>query len=95
MRVVYSIGATFAGGGIGTTAYHGVRGLYRHGMLARLLCTWCRPTEIPSSLVRTLGLVDRALRKAAVYDDTRHIHSAGATPRWWWQDTSTTTRALF
>jgi glycosyltransferase involved in cell wall biosynthesis len=74
MRVVYSIGATFAGGGIGTTAYHGVRGLYRHGMLASLLCTWCRPTEIPSSLVRTLGLVDRALRKAAVYDDTRHIH---------------------
>jgi glycosyltransferase involved in cell wall biosynthesis len=74
MRVVYSIGATFAGGGIGTTAYHGVRGLYRHGMLARLLCGSYRSTEIPSSLIRAAGLFDRALRKAAMYDDTRRLY---------------------
>ena len=73
MRVVYSIGATFAGGGIGTTAYHGARGLYRHGMLARLFCGAYRPTEIPASLLQAAGLLYRALRKAAVYDDTRHL----------------------
>ena len=73
MRVIYSIGAKFAGGGIGTTAYHGVRGLYRHGMLHRLLCGSFRPTEIPREKIRALGLLSRVLRKLAVYDPSHQL----------------------
>lgn len=73
MRVVYSIGAKFAGGGIGTTAYHGVRGLYRHKMLHRLLCGSFRPTEIPREKIRAMGLISRALRKLAVYDPSHRL----------------------
>lgn len=68
MRVIYSIGSKFAGGGIGTTAYHGAYGLYRHGMLRRLLCGTYLRTEIPSSLIRAMGPPDRVLRKMAVFD---------------------------
>ena len=78
MRVIYSIGAKFAGGGIGTTAYHGVRGLHRHGMLHRLLCGSFRPTEIPREKIRALGLLSRVLRKLAVYDRSewlRYLHN--------------------
>ncbi|MGB9776541.1 MAG: glycosyltransferase family 4 protein [Anaerolineae bacterium] len=70
VRVIYSIGSKFAGGGIGTTAYHAVRGLYQHGMLHRLLCGAFRPTEIPREKIRALGLPDRALRKLASMDST-------------------------
>jgi len=73
MRVIYSIGAKFAGGGIGTTAYHAVRGLHRHGMLYRLLCGSFRPSEIPREKIRALGLPSRALRKLAVYDRTYYL----------------------
>nr|MBC7244585.1 glycosyltransferase family 4 protein [Chloroflexota bacterium] len=65
VEVIYSIGSKFAGGGIGTTAYHAVRGLHRHGMLQRLLCGSYQPTEIPSEKIRSVGLPDRALRKLA------------------------------
>jgi len=78
MKVIYSIGARFAGGGIGTTAYHAVRGLHRHGVLHRLLCGSCRPTEIPRQRIRALGLASRVLRKLAVYDRTSwlwYLHS--------------------
>lgn len=70
MSVLYAIGSKFAGGGIGTTAYHGVRGLYRHGMLRRVLCGAYRRTEIPPSLIRAMGLPDRVLRKLAVFDSS-------------------------
>ncbi len=70
MRVLYSIGSNFAGGGIGTTAYYAVRGLYRHGMLQRLLCGAYRPTEIPSKKIRAVGLPDRLLRKLASLDSS-------------------------
>ena len=73
MRVIYSIGAKFAGGGIGTTAYHAVHGLHRHGMLYRLLCGSYRPTDIPVSQIRTLGLLSRVLRRLAVYDAGRRL----------------------
>lgn len=73
MQVIYSIGARFAGGGIGTTAYYGVRGLYRHGMLHRLLCGSFRPTEIPREKIRALGPLSRALRKLAVYDPSHQL----------------------
>ena len=78
MKVIYSIGARFAGGGIGTVAYHAVRGLHQHGMLHRLLVGSYRPTEIPRERIRSLGLASRVLRKLAVYDRTnwlRHLHS--------------------
>jgi len=73
MRVIYSLGAKFAGGGIGTTAYHAVRGLHRRGMLHRLLCGSFRPTEIPRDRIRAMGLLSRVLRKMAVYDTTRWL----------------------
>jgi glycosyltransferase involved in cell wall biosynthesis len=68
MRVIYAIGAKFAGGGFGTTAYHGARTIHAHGMLRRLLCGAYRPTEIPSDLIRAFGLPDQVLRKLATYD---------------------------
>ena len=72
-RVVYSIGAKFAGGGIGTTAYYGARGLYRHGMLHRVLCGSFRPSDIPRSMIRSMGLVSRVMRRLALYDRTRRL----------------------
>jgi glycosyltransferase involved in cell wall biosynthesis len=70
MRVIYSVGVRFAGGGIGTTAYHAVRGLHRAGLLQRLLCGSFRPSEIPQERIRAMGWPNRALRKLAVYDPT-------------------------
>ncbi|HID52436.1 MAG TPA: glycosyltransferase family 1 protein [Anaerolineae bacterium] len=74
MRVVYSIGARFAGGGIGNTAYRAVQGLYRHDLLGRLLCGSYRATEIPAGKIRSLGLASRGMRKLAVYDPTYWIN---------------------
>ncbi|MCL4266205.1 MAG: glycosyltransferase family 4 protein [Anaerolineae bacterium] len=68
MRVIYSNGARFAGGGIGNTAYHAVRGLHRHQQLYKLLCGSYRPTEIPSPQIRSLRYLSRVWRKTAVYD---------------------------
>jgi glycosyltransferase involved in cell wall biosynthesis len=73
MRVIYSIGSKFAGGGIGRTAYHAVRGLHRHGMLHRLLCSSYRPTEIPATLIRRMGVISRGLRRIAIYDTSDRI----------------------
>lgn len=68
MRVIYSNGARFAGGGVGTTSYHAVRGLHRQQQLYKLLCGSFRPTEIPGQQIRSLGYLSRAWRKTAVYD---------------------------
>lgn len=57
MSVIYSIGAKFAGSGIGTTAYYSVQGFYRHNMLCRLLCGSFRPTDIPDENICALGLL--------------------------------------
>jgi len=70
VRVLYSIGSKFGGGGIGTTAYYGALGLYRHGMLQRVLCSSYRPGEIPREKIRALGLPDRILRKLASLDSS-------------------------
>lgn len=70
VRVIYSIGSKFAGGGIGTIAYHAVRGLHQSGMLQRLLCGAYRSTEIPKGKIRSVGLPDRALRKLASLDSS-------------------------
>ena len=70
LQVVYSIGVRFPGGGIGNASYYGVRGLYRHGMLWRLLCGSYLPTEIPDERIRALGALSRLIRKLALYDST-------------------------
>jgi len=59
MRVVYSIGSRLAGGGIGNTAYHAARGIWRAGHLARLLCLGCEATDIPPGLIRSLWFPSR------------------------------------
>lgn len=74
MRVIYSVGAKFAGGGIGDTAYQAVRGLHEHGMLFRLLCGSHRSNEIPANLIRSLGVVSRILRKAAAYEPKGYLY---------------------
>ncbi len=78
MKVIYSLGARFAGGGIGTTAYHAARGLYRHGMLHRLIVGSYRPTEIPRGKIRSQGMISRVMRKAATFDNSGwlwYLHS--------------------
>ena len=73
MRVIYSVGVRFGGAGIGSIAYHGVQGLHRHDMLARLLCGSHTSTDIPSHLVRSLGLPSRALRKLASLEGSKRL----------------------
>ena len=75
VRVVYAIATKVAGVGRGTTAYHGARGLYRHGMLQRVLCGAYRPSEIPDTLIRAVGLRDRVLRKLALYDRSGRVNT--------------------
>lgn len=78
MKVVYAIGARFAGGGIGTIAYHAVQGLHRDGSLQRLLCGSYRATELPEQRIRALGPPSRVLRKLATFDPSGrlwHAHS--------------------
>jgi glycosyltransferase involved in cell wall biosynthesis len=73
MRVIYSIGAKFAGSGIGTIAYHAVRGLYHHGLLHCLFCSSYRPSEIPRQKIRAMGLLSQSLRKLATFDTSRWL----------------------
>ena len=66
MDVIYSMGAKFAGDGIGSIAYQAAYGLYERQVLARLLCGSYRPNEIPASMIRSLGVASRLWRRAAV-----------------------------
>jgi len=59
MQVVYSIGSRLAGGGIGNTAYHAARGVYRAGHLAQLFALGREPTEIPDQLITSLWFPSR------------------------------------
>lgn len=70
VSVIYSIGSKFAGAGIGTTAYYGALGLYRHGMLRRILCGFYQSSAIPREMIRAIGLPDRVLRKLASMDSS-------------------------
>lgn len=56
MEVVYSVGVRFAGSGMGTTSYHAVRGIYRHGHLKRLFVSTRNRSEIPEELICKLPL---------------------------------------
>lgn len=72
-RTIYSIGSNFAGGGIGTIAYHSARGLYRRNLLQHLFCSSFQPTEISSKKISAMGLPSRALRRLAVFDTSGWI----------------------
>ena len=73
MRLTYSYGAKFAGGGTGAIAYQEACSLYRAGVLERLLCGSYAPTEIPAAVIRAHGLPSRGLRKLATYDRSRWL----------------------
>ncbi len=73
MRVIYATGARFAGSGIGTTGYHTVHGLARHGMLQRVLCGSTAESDIPPERVWSLGAPSRLLRKLASLDMTHSL----------------------
>lgn len=73
MKIIYTIGAKFAGGGIGTIAYQAGRGLHQQGYLHRLLCGSYQPTEIPAGLIRSFGWPNRLLRKLATFDSSRRV----------------------
>ncbi|MBI2910970.1 MAG: glycosyltransferase family 4 protein [Chloroflexi bacterium] len=74
MRVIYCVGTRFAGGGFGDTAYQSVRGIHARGHLKRLLASSYRPTEVDARLIRSLGILGRALRKLASYDPTGRVY---------------------
>lgn len=57
MKVIYSVGARFPGGGIGNVAYYAVGGIYKHGYLKKLLCLSSKRTEIESSKIKKISLV--------------------------------------
>lgn len=67
MQVVYSIGSRLAGGGIGDTAYHAARGIWKAGHLARLLCLGCERTDIPSELIRSFWFPSRRFLRLPVF----------------------------
>ncbi|HPD17373.1 MAG TPA: glycosyltransferase family 4 protein [Planctomycetota bacterium] len=67
MRVVYSIGSRLAGGGIGTTAYHAARGIWRAGHLTRLFCLGYEPNDIPADLIRPLWFPSRRYLRLPVH----------------------------
>lgn len=59
-KVIYSIGARIAGGGIGNTSYYAVREVFRAGLLKKLLCSSYDSDrcEIPPSLIKPTPLID-------------------------------------
>ncbi len=59
-----------AGGGIGNTAYHAARGIHQAGRLKRLIVSSYVPTDIDAKLIKSMGLVGRALKKLASFDRT-------------------------
>lgn len=58
MRIIYSIGAKFAGHGIGSIAYNAVKEIDRRGYLKTLIVTSYRETEINSHRIKTVPLAE-------------------------------------
>ena len=54
MKVNYSIRAKFAGGGIGSIAYHAVKGIHRHQHLKTLFVPSFEPSDIPENLIKKI-----------------------------------------
>ena len=73
MRVVYSVSTKFAGAGIGYTAYHFVRGIYRAGWLEKAIVGYEAQHDIPRERVRSfpwMRFVARLARDYAPLRDT-------------------------
>lgn len=51
MKVSYSVATKFGGGGIGTTAFNAVKGIYSASDLERIYCTSNGQSQIPASLI--------------------------------------------
>ncbi len=73
MRVLYSIGVKFAGGGIGSIAYQEGRALYQHQALTRLLCGSYRPTDIPADHIKAWGMLSRLLRRLDTFVPSHRV----------------------
>lgn len=71
--VIVSYGNDFAGPGMGTIAFHNALGLHRHGLLHSVLCGSSRTTPLPPGVTRSIGVVDRALRKLASLDTSNWL----------------------
>ncbi len=54
MKVIYTIGATLFGGGIGNTAYYEAEGLYRNDALKYVVAYDYKKNKIPKDKVKTL-----------------------------------------
>jgi len=67
------MGARLAGGGIGTTAIHAVKGYYRNGLLKKVLCGSYQKTDIPPSFIHSMGLISRIIRRIAIYDSKNWV----------------------
>ena len=71
MTVNYSIRAKFACGGIGSIAYHAVKGIHRHGVLQTLFVPSLRPSDVPEELIKKIpvGVPKRIKGVRRVYPD--------------------------
>lgn len=82
MKVIHSIGAKFAGPGIGTTAYYEALGAYKAGCLKKVLCTHYIDSEIDRKFITSLGLVGKGLKKLGSYNLWLDIKVASLFDRW-------------
>lgn len=51
MEVIYSIAATLGGGGIGTTSFNAVKGIFRHKALKKVLACGYNPETVDSKII--------------------------------------------
>ena len=65
MKTTFSIGVSLAGGGVGDRAYHAIAGLIRAGYAQRVFASSSKADDLPRGVLRTMGVVGRALRYAA------------------------------
>lgn len=63
MSINYSCATIFNGGGIGNTSFNAVLGIYRKHWLKNLYVSSFVPSEVDASLIKTLGLPGKTLRK--------------------------------
>lgn len=56
ISVIYSVGVRLGGGGYGNTAYHAVRGIYRHGCLKKVITQGVVRTDLPEEKIRRVHL---------------------------------------
>ena len=71
MNVNYSIRARFAGGGIGSIAYHAVKGIHRHQHLQTLFVPSLKPSDVPEELIKKIpvGAVKNIKGFRRIYPD--------------------------